>query len=321
MNILIMSSGEDTGGVGIGIKRAFDKVDPSWSVRFVRRADNFIHYPPDIHWAAGDTRTERVVKRLFEEADVVHVMEKWGTIEDMPGFEDKPKVIHHHGTHFRQNPNASLVAARERNAIQLAATIDLYLTAPDDLELLPAPYDLDWLAGIREDYLNYNGPIKIAHAPTKRVGKSTGPFANAYAKLAENNNVSVDIIEGASWMECIGRKAVIDVYFDQVLTGYGNNAIECWAMGIPVIAGADYEQSVARGHPVPKGTLEFMEKRWGELPFYNANEDTIYDALVAMMHPSTRLEYGERGNRHVHKYHSQQAVVGQLKDVYMRAAR
>ena len=152
-------------------------------------------------------------------------------------------------------------------------------------------------------------PVRIAHAPTDRGIKSTAAFLEATEQLkAEGHPIEVDLIEGVPWSECLARKAKADVYFDQVKLGYGCNSIEAWGMGIPVIAG---------GAP---STLEEMQSRFGELPFYVADEDTIYDALKAMTDKDTRDEYGQRGLRHVQRFHDDAKVVAQLQDVYTRAA-
>lgn len=47
-NLLIYSPGADTGGLGIAMKRAFDKHAPEWTARHIRREDNYLHYPADI---------------------------------------------------------------------------------------------------------------------------------------------------------------------------------------------------------------------------------------------------------------------------------
>jgi glycosyltransferase involved in cell wall biosynthesis len=151
--------------------------------------------------------------------------------------------------------------------------------------------------------------MRIAHAPTDRGIKSTAAFLEATDQLkAEGHAIEVDLIEGVTWAECLARKAKADVYFDQVKLGYGNNAIEAWGMGIPVIAG---------GAPP---TLEEMERRFGNLPFYNATEDTLYAALRAMLDEGIRDEYAQRGQQHVERFHDERLVVEQLKDIYRRAA-
>jgi hypothetical protein len=153
--------------------------------------------------------------------------------------------------------------------------------------------------------------IRIAHAPTNREIKSTEPLIAAVDRLKEEgHSVELDLIEGQTWDTCLARKAKADIYFDQVLLGYGNNSIECWGMGIPVIAGAQ------------PATLAEMERRFGSLPFYTATEATIYDELKAMVtSPDLRAEYSQRGLEHVRAWHDEAKVVELLKDIYTRAAQ
>ena len=151
--------------------------------------------------------------------------------------------------------------------------------------------------------------ILIAHAPTNREIKSTDTFLEAVKRLQDEGfPVDLDLIEHRPWAECLERKARADIYFDQVILGYGCNALEAWGMGIPVIAGAADE------------TLDEMERRLGHLPFYHATEDTIYDALRELVEsPELRAEYGRIGHEYVKRWHDEAVVVEQLKALYRRA--
>lgn len=148
----------------------------------------------------------------------------------------------------------------------------------------------------------------IAHAPTNRQVKSTDQLIEAVERLqAEGYDVELDLIERRSWRECLARKAKADIYFDQIGLGFGCNAIEAWAMGIPVVAGAADE------------TLDEMERRFGQLPFYHATPETIYDALRELIDdPKLRERYGQIGLAYVRKYHDASVVVDQLKAIYQR---
>lgn len=153
--------------------------------------------------------------------------------------------------------------------------------------------------------------IRIAHAPTSREVKGTAFFLEAIRQLqAEGYDIQLDLIEGVTWAECLQRKAQADIYYDQVKLGYGNNAIEAWGMGIPVVAGAHHS------------TLQEMRSRFGELPFLNATEATIYDRLKALiLSEDLRAEYTERGLNHVERFHDERVVVETLKALYRRAAK
>ena len=112
-----------------------------------------------------------------------------------------------------------------------------------------------------------------------------------------------------------------DIYYDQVLVGYGVNAIEAWGMGIPVIAGASKAQAAAHGIGIPDGVLDEMRRRFDGLPFVLADETTIYDALARLVDPVVRQKAAERGLAHVRKFHSQEAVVAALRPIYQELLR
>jgi hypothetical protein len=286
MRILNYSPGADRGGVGHLLKRAFD-AHTDWDYRQVARSVNYIHYPRDL--ARADPLT----------FDVVHANNRIGSLPLMP------TVVHYHGTGFRANAGRFLNEQRARGAAGLASTLDLWLLAPDELTWCPAPYDLDWLMSHRAPV--DDGVLRVGHSPTRRAIKSTDGLIAAVKRLRREVNVELVLTERKTWAECLSRKGTVDVYFDQVILGYGSNAIEAWGMGLPVICG---------GAP---GTLAEMRSRFGELPFYEATEDTIYEALVAMADPAVRATWSERGLAHVQRFHDAAAVVELLKPIYRAA--
>ena len=232
--------------------------------------------------------------------------------EDLLG-KRKPSIIHHHGTYFRQNRDALLHEQQERGVIGISATIDIELLGGG--EWLPAPYDLEWLAAFRKQ----SDVLTIAHAGTDPVTKSTGPFLEACERLSREVPLRVLHIDHRPWHECLSLKGTADIYFDQVLTGYGNNAIEAMGMGIPVVAGLNAAEARSRGHLIPDGTLEEMERRFGGLPFVYADEGTIYDALRSLVEPETRQLAASRGLHHARTFHDERKVVRQLEAIYRRA--
>src|SRR5690606_27554167 len=119
---------------------------------------------------------------------------------------------------------------------------------------------------------------------------------------AEGLPVELVLVEGRTWAECLTVKATADIYFDQVLLGYGCNAIEAWGMGIPVVAGAD------------EWTLAQMRKEWNlgkrPMPFHEATEATIADALRELVQsPDLRAEVAKRGHAHAQKYHAERPAL------------
>lgn len=297
MHVLNIPGGFDTGGNGWRTKDAFARHAPGWTYDVCTSGNAYMIFPEDRRWV--DARA------LWDAADVVHLRNDFA-VEHMLNAPPKPAVVQHHGTTFRTHHEELLAATRRRGAIGLASTLDLWLIAPDELEWLPSPYDIDWLQTFRRPL--DDGVLRIAHAPTDREVKSTESFLRAVERLGRQLPVELVLIENATWQDCLRLKGTADVYFDQVTLGYGNNAIEAWGTGLPVVAGAQPD------------TLEEMEARFGELPFYLADEATIYDALLALADPETRDVWGKRGHAHVRQWHDEAVVVEQLKAVYKRAA-
>ena len=289
--------GVDTGGNGWRTREAFARHAPDWTYDLCTGSVKYMDYPKHLDWSQA--------RRAYLLADVVHHRNSFRAqrILEVPR---KPGVIQHHGTKFRTYTETLLGEQRRHRAIGLASTLDLWLLAPDELEWLPSPYDLDWLASLRREQPD-DGVLRIAHAPTNRQVKSTAAFLNACSRLARETPVEITLIENQTWKSCLSRKAQADIYFDQVTLGYGNNALESWGMGIPVVAGAQPD------------TLAEMERRFGSLPFVLADEGTIYQALASLADPEARKLAAKRGHEHVRRFHDEAVVVEQLKSTYQRA--
>lgn len=299
MNTLVICPRSDLAGTGIGIKQAFDRYSDI-KVRQIRRQAKFYAYPHDAEWADYD--------ELVRDADLIHVMEIPEAIP--PG---KKAVLHHHGSYFRSNREHILREQARRRAVGICSTLDLYLQEAG--EWIGSPYDLEWLSGFRDR----QEILTVAHAGTELDSKSTGVFLDAAKRLSKEIPLEVLHITGMSWLDCLRVKGRADIYFDQILTGYGNNAVEAWGMGIPVISGIEPKEARRRGHFISDATPEEMERRWSGLPFVRADEGTIYDALRLLADPLERVRWGSRGALHAARFHDQQVVVRQLEGVYRRA--
>lgn len=285
MRVLSIHKGQDTAGIGWLLAQAF-RGHPTISLRSAVRRSNYIAYPHDLDWSRAQV--------AWAAADVAHLHNTLATWQLMGGR--KPFVLHHHGTYYRQNAEVLNREVADRGGRAVAATLDL-LDLDDDLTWCPAPFDLDWLAGFRQPR---RGRLRVGHAPTDRSLKSTAAFLEACRKLG----VDPVLIEGQSWQECLRLKGTCDVLYDQVRLGYGHNAVEAWAMGIPVIAGA----------PLP--TLNRMQQTFGGLPFFPAIEFTIGDAIEALMQPEIRHEWADAGQRHARRWHDGRETVDRLGRLY-----
>jgi len=295
MRILNVSADADTAGSGWLTAQAFLAERPDWAYRAARRTDNYIRYPVDLPWPDA--------REAWRQSDVVVVQNDFSAETALRIRCRRPLVLAHHGSIFRRRRVQLLREQRRRGSIGTVSTLDLWLTAPDELVWSPLPVDIDALAGLRLAPREA-GPLRIAHAPTNRAVKSTEAFLAAVSRLGRELPVELVLIEGQRWSACLEAKARADVYFDQVALGYGMNAVEAWAMRIPVIAGG------------ADGTLEEIERRAGSLPFLAATESSIYASLRALVDATVRDVWAERGLAFARRFHSQAAVVTQLQGLF-----
>ncbi|MEO8247205.1 MAG: hypothetical protein ABI622_08835 [Chloroflexota bacterium] len=293
MNVLGISALYDAAGDAYRTKLAFDRCAPGWTYRATHRRDTHYGFGTDLPWAGAID--------AWRAADVIH--EALGFMASPLLHVPPPRkvVVHHHGTIFRRDRDLLLREQRARRARGLVSTLDLYLMAPSDVEWSPSPYNLGWLASLRRPN---DGPLRIAHAPTSRIIKSTAAFLEATERLAREVPLEVVVIEGTTWADCLRQKADADIYFDQVALGYGCNAVEAWGMGIPVVAGA------------APATLDEIARRAGGLPFVVADEGTIYDALRLLAEPAARRKWATIGLDFARRFHADEVVVPRLQAVF-----
>lgn len=295
MRVLSYSVFDDVGGTGYFMADAFNALRPDWRYEAVRGAPSYLAYPEHTTWQWGN------ILDAWANADVVHLHDGFHNIP----VSRRGLVVTYHGTGFREQPDSLLRAQALHRAVGLVSTLDLWLLRPDDVTWNPIGVDIDHLATYRKPH---TGPLRIGHAPTNRALKSTEALIAAVEKVQTYADVELVLIERQPWAECLRLKGTCDVYFDQTAYGYGTNTIECWAMGIPAIVGAQ------------DATLEEYHRRFGVLPFVLADPGTIVEAIDKLLDPTTRALYSDLGRRHVRLFHSQRALVDRLVPIYEAAA-
>lgn len=276
-------------------------------IREAHRSSAYFEFPTDIIW---DGRTELQIKKLAQEADVIHLNNSDLAYKHFR--LRKPALLHHHGSLFRSNPKRLLDIAKHHKMVQAVSTVDLLQYAPERLTWLPSAYDVDELAAFAEtNRREPDGRIRIVHCPTNRAGKHTELFLTAIAELqAEKLPIDLVMVENQTWAESLKAKASADIVYDQLLYGYGCNSIEAWAMGKPVISGAD------------EWTLGRMASMWSAVPFEEATDTTLKDVLRAMVKLSDlREDAAERGLAHVRTYHDEKPALEKLAELYAKAIR
>lgn len=294
--VLIVSAGPDVAGCGIALKRAFDAVGGEWQARHVRRKDNWLHYPSDVEWRKGTDGSG--VSALYEWADVIHVMDK--PVNLVP--HHKPVIVQHLGSRYRRDPEGISAACRAMGALEVT---DGDLLLDQRMAYLPITVDIEGLSRLRQRTYR-SGRIRIAHAPTNRELKSTETIIAAVNHLSKRHRIDFDLIERTPWAECLKRKARADIYIDELTLGYGANALECWAMGVPVVSGAE-----------PRLYASLVQ-RFGDVPFVQADEESLERTVEALIvSAELRQVAAQRGRRFVERYHSHQVVVD-LATAYYR---
>jgi hypothetical protein len=195
--------------------------------------------------------------------------------------------------------------------VQAVSTPDL-LQYGKGLHWLPTAYDVDhWAEYGKAHKREPDGRIRIVHAPTNRTLKHTELFVSVVKELVlEGLPIDLILVEGQTWAECMAIKATADIVFDQLAFGYGCNAVEAWALGIPVISGGD------------PWTMDWMTREWGGLPFHFASETTLKDAVRSMVEsPDLRRVVTARGLAHVRKYHDEKPALERLAELYHLAIK
>lgn len=288
MNILSVAKW-DWAGCGYFLSEAINKHTDHHS-RAVRAVDSTLGFPHDLQKLTGQR-----LKLLWDWADVIH-------IHDEPGFvikklPPKPTVITYHGTRYRKGYRSYHGRDRKRKWLGTVATPDL------------TRLGLPWLPDCRPDLMQYVDPadeFTVVHAPTKRKVKGTERVIEA----CKNVGVKLDLIEGVPWEECLTRKGRGHLVIDQFELGYGCNAIEAWAMGLPVIASGSLEVL---------GAMRDQFGSFASLPFLGP-VDSVESAIEHLRDNDKAYGLWSRiGNDHYQKWHSEKAVAATAVKIYERA--
>lgn len=302
-SIVFINPGHDTGGAGYAFKAAFE-AESDWDARAICRSTTYLHYPTDIVWTPRNR--SRTMKLLLESADVVHALNSYKPLGWFRARPNQVLVVHHLGSTYRRDPEGQSAICRELGAIEVTDSIDLLF---DGIGWLPIPADLEGLVELRRRHYEPSRTIRIAHAPTDREYKDTEAVIRAVESLSRRYRIEFDLIERVPNRECLARKARADIFVDQLKYGFGLNAIEAWAMGIPVVSGLDSDFGRRKG-------LEM----WGSLPWADATPATLEAVIEHLIFDAEwRAALAERGRAHVERWHSQRSVVERALATYERA--
>lgn len=295
MRVFSLTTGADTAGIGAGLAKAFRRSDVE--LRSMVATVNYIGYPIDLRY------NRRRLERFYDRADVVMLHNTLHAHDWYDAGQGKPTVLMHHGRTPLETFQAISRQATNIGAVQIGSTIDLSVFGP--VEWAPPPVDIPAMREIRSRATR-GTKLRIGHAPTNRDIKGTSVFLDAMDRLSKRYDVEPVLIEQMSWRDCLRIKATLDVLFDQPILGYGSNAIEAWAMGIPVMAGVS-DQTVRAA----------MLDRWSRLPFIETSTATLEDDLErVIVDADLRAEYARLGSAHVSRWHSESVVVERMERIF-----
>jgi glycosyltransferase involved in cell wall biosynthesis len=207
-------------------------------------------------------------------------------------------VSTYHGSTYRQQWPWYNSFDRTMYRLPTALNLDLVMFGP---RWLPRP-----MPDMAERLdLPDNGTFRVAHAPTNRRIKST---EDVIAALDGLRGVELVLIEGVSNAECIKIKAGCHLLLEEFKLGYGTNALENWAMGIPVIGDA---------FPSIKS---YMATRLGELPFVETPVEQLRERVKQLKDdPAAYKAAAEKGRTYWEKYHRPKVVAEMFVNICREA--
>jgi hypothetical protein len=296
-NVFIISEGDDVGGVAIALQRAFERVNPTgWTLRSMRGSNNYIDYPVDMSW---DLDT---FHQMWEWADIIHAMEKVQNLLYYHNPIDKPILVHHHGSIYRDNWQSFKLSVDKYNYPQIASTIDLTEFDPR-VEWVPNPIDIAWMRHIKDQYAPFAVVPTYIHSPTQRWAKHSDQFDKWFRAL----RIPLKATDWQPWSTSLAERAKYDVYVDQLGWGYGLAGLESMAMGMPVLGGM-LSSSFGKTRLLERlGYLPFWDVEAGIEKISEFNDSRVIQRTIA-----------DQGNQYVTDFHSQRRVVAKMIDVYTR---
>lgn len=293
----------DNGGATYFFKEAV-RAHSDHEVRSIRMKQNYLDYATDIF-----APSPAEIAGWYNWADVLHIHDNAHHILD-PGLPLKPTLMHYHGTFYRRSPKACHLHCAERGWYVAVSTVDLSL------------FGKLWIPTPRPQMRSHRaaGTFIVTHAPTVRNVKNT---PEVLSSLDGVDGIEMLLIENAAYAQCIKLKSRAHLLVDQFILGYGNNAVEFWAMGGPVIANALGDVPMAADTLYglkADDILDKMRAQIGYLPFFQSKLDDLA-GNVARMRDDRGLwnEWAERGWQFWQDFHSPAAVIKRLIPMYEAA--
>lgn len=211
---------------------------------------------------------------------------------------------------------------RKRDQIKFLSTFcsKIYAVNPDLLHFLPPraefiPYSHVAISEIGSSQSGgSNRPLRLVHAPSHRLVKGTQLILDSLEELKqEGYSFELTLVEGKSNAEALEIYRNSDVLIDQLFAGwYGGLALECMAMGLPVMAF------------IRDDDLVFIPDEMNtQLPIIRTNPETIKEDLrLLLLKPQDEIiELSRKSRAFAEKWHNPIEISRRILNDYKSAAR
>jgi glycosyltransferase involved in cell wall biosynthesis len=212
----------------------------------------------------------------------------------------KKSVFHYLGSDIRGKTPAELAFGKKAGA-EIVGSYDAIRWVPE-AHVIPPGIDL---SRIKPAPAAERVRPVIVHAPSSRAKKGTEHVIAA----CEGLDVDLQIVEGLHHDDAFALYRDADIVVDQLNAGwYGLFAIECMALGKPVVAFL-HEEAVRR-----------TEKAFGaEVPIVSATAGTLRERLRPLVADAgERRRIGAASRAYVERVHDVEQIADRLLDVYAR---
>lgn len=247
----------------------------------------------------------RALARLLPRTDVFHFVFGLTLVPQALQFPllrltGRKSVMHYLGSDIRGKTREQLAFGKKAGA-EIVGSYDAIRWVPE-AEVIPPGIDLSGI--VPAPPTDRSRPV-VLHAPSSRRRKGTEHVVEAVAGL----DADLEIVEGLHHDDAFERYRNADIVVDQLNAGwYGLFAIECMALGKPVVAFL-HEEAVRRTN----------EAFGTSVPIVPATAETLRETLRPLVADAAeRRRVGAASRAYVERVHDIERIADRLLEVYAR---
>jgi hypothetical protein len=223
---VLFLSRKDFAGSGVKLSESLNNYSNLYESRFIA-------YHKANYGAKNDivTRDKGIIQKDINEADIIHLKGDFplSTFRGLD-FTNKPIFQTVGGSFFRrQSDKHKGKVAVQKWSLRHYNCVNLSGITPELTDYwIPHAIQVE-----KNEWKAPTGRIRIGHAPSNRGKKGTENILQAL----KNFDVEVVLMERMSNEEVLDAKKSLHLFIDQsIIQAYGMNAVECMAMGVPVVS-------------------------------------------------------------------------------------